>query len=466
MSTDAGTASTAEHPAAGESAVPASTVPTSATAKRIRPPGERRWLAYAFLGPALLLLLAILVYPIFYSLARSFFSDAGTGAWGPWVGVDNYTSLFTNPTTFTAVKNNIIWIAIAPTVVTIVGLLFAVLSERIRWGTAFKLVLFMPMAISFVASGITFQMIYSDQPTRGLANAVTIGLHDTFSPTSSYPTVHPRPTAGLAGAEGSDYTSTRSFGTAEPVLLPLVGLPVASPPADARPAVPSPSAQGGLRGTVWNDFSAGGGGTTNVIDPGELGLPGMQLQAVQDGKVVATTTAAADGTFAFPELTLGAYQLRLPASNFAPPYAGVSWLGPSLITPAILIAYLWVWAGFAMVLIASGLAAIPRDVLEAARIDGASEWQVFRRVTAPLLAPVLMVVFVTLVINVLKVFDLVYVITQGTGSGPAATVLAVQMYQLYAQGSYGSSSAIGIALVLLVLPAMLFNIRRFRTEQS
>jgi len=87
-------------------------------------------------------------------------------------------------------------------------------------------------------------------------------------------------------------------------------------------------------------------------------------------------------------------------------------------------------------------------------------------VTAPLLAPVLMVVFVTLVINVLKVFDLVYVITQGTGSGPAATVLAVQMYQLYSQGSYGSSSAIGIALVLLVLPAMLFNIRRFRTEQS
>ena len=458
MNKDAGT-TTAVLAEATDDVVPASVPPD-----RTGTPGERRWVGYAFLGPALLLLLAILIYPIFYSVARSFFSDAGTAVWGSWVGLDNYTALVTNPTTFTAVKNNIIWIVLAPTVVTIVGLLFAVLSERIRWGTAFKLIMFMPMAISFVASGITFQMIYNDQPTRGLANAVTIGIHDTFSPSASYPTVHPRPTAGLTGADGTDYTSTTTYTPADAVTLPLVGLPVASPPADARAA--AASAQAGLHGTVWNDFAAGGGGTVGTIDPGELGLPGLQLEAVQGGKVVASTTAAADGTFSFAKLTSGSYQLRLPASNFAAPYAGVSWLGPNLITPAILIAYLWVWAGFAMVLIASGLAAIPRDVLEAARIDGASEWQVFRRVTAPLLAPVLMVVFVTLVINVLKVFDLVYVITQGTGSGPAATVLAVQMYQLYAQGSYGSSSAIGIALVLLVLPAMLLNIRRFRTEQS
>lgn len=460
MSKDAGTATAVLAEATGD------VVPASVPRTRNRAPRRGRWLAYAFLGPALLLLLAILIYPICYSVARSFYSDAGTVGWGPFVGVRNYTALFTNPTTFTAIKNNIIWIVVAPTVVTIVGLLFAVLSERIRWGTAFKLILFMPMAISFVASGITFQMIYSDQPTRGLANAVAVGIHDTFSPSASYPTVHARPTAGLTGADGNDLTSTRSYQPGEPITIPMVGLPIASPPADARPAAAPAPGRNGLHGTVWNDFAAGGGGNVGSIDPGELGLGGIDVQAVRDGDVVATTTADADGRFAFPTLTSGSYQLRLPASNFAPPYGGVSWLGPSLITPAILIAYLWVWAGFAMVLIASGLAAIPRDVLEAARIDGASEWQVFRRITAPLLAPVLTVVFVTLAINVLKVFDLVYVITQGTGSGPAATVLAVQMYQLYAQGSYGSSSAIGIALVLLVLPAMLFNIRRFRTEQS
>ena len=75
----------------------------------------------------------------------------------------------------------------------------------------------------------------------------------------------------------------------------------------------------------------------------------------------------------------------------------------------MIIAYIWIWAGFSMVVIAAGLAAIPRDVLEAARTDGASEWQVFRRVTVPLLAPVLTVVFITMLINVLKVFDIVLV---------------------------------------------------------
>src|SRR5205823_13706584 len=108
------------------------------------------------------------------------------------------------------------------------------------------------------------------------------------------------------------------------------------------------------------------------------------------------------------------YQVRLPQSNFAPPFRGVTWLGASLVTPAIIGSYIWMWAGFAMVLIAAGLAAIPRDALEAARVDGATEWQVFRRVTMPLLSPVLVVVLVTLIINVLKIFDLVYIIAPGS----------------------------------------------------
>ena len=80
----------------------------------------------------------------------------------------------------------------------------------------------------------------------------------------------------------------------------------------------------------------------------------------------------------------------------------------------MIIAYIWIWAGFSMVVIAAGLAAIPRDVLEAARTDGGSEWQVFRRVTVPLLAPVLTVVFITMLINVLKVFDIVLSVAPGS----------------------------------------------------
>jgi alpha-glucoside transport system permease protein len=217
---------------------------------------------------------------------------------------------------------------------------------------------------------------------------------------------------------------------------------------------------------VWLDFTRGGGGVQNHIDPAEKGLPGMRVQAVQAGKAVASTTTGPDGTFAFTKLPAGTYTLKLPGGNFAAPYQGVTWLGPSLITPAIIGAYIWIWAGFAMVLIAAGLAAIPRDVLEAARMDGASEWHLFRRITVPLLAPVLTVVFVTLVINVLKVFDLVFIIAPGSVQ-PQATVLALEMWRVSFGGGadQGAGSAMAIFLCLLVGPAMFFNLRRFRQEQ-
>jgi alpha-glucoside transport system permease protein len=186
---------------------------------------------------------------------------------------------------------------------------------------------------------------------------------------------------------------------------------------------------------------------------------------VQDGKVVATATTNTSGHFSFPKLNSGDYTVRLPQSNFAAPYGGVDWLGPSLVTPSIIISYLWVWAGFAMVLIAAGLAALPRDALEAARMDGASEWQVFRRITIPLLRPVLIVVLVTLIINVLKIFDLIFVISPSDAL-PNSTVVAVQMYQVAFGGTQdtGLGSALGVLLLILVIPAMIFNIRRLRRE--
>ncbi len=125
------------------------------------------------------------------------------------------------------------------------------------------------------------------------------------------------------------------------------------------------------------------------------------------------------------------------------------------------------WLGFPyMFLVCMGaLQGIPEDVNEAAVMDGANPWQVFRRITAPLLAPVLMVVFVTMVINVLKVFDLVFIISQSAGANQKySDVLATQLYQSYGLQQYGAASAIGVVLVLLVLPMMIINIRRFRRE--
>lgn len=428
--------------------------------------GQARWLALIFLGPALLLLAAILLYPLIYSVIRSLFADGPAGSSGDFVGLRNYGSVFTDESTFRAVKNNVIWIVVVPTVITIVGLIFAVLSERVRWATAFKLVLFMPMAISFLASGVTFELIYSDQPSRGLANAVTVGIHDTFGSPSLYPQAHVRSGGDLTGSAKSGFTSTKEYSAGTPVLIPMVGLSLTSPPKGLSSAQ-APAGGSELSGVVWNDFRLGGGGAVGQVDQGELGLKGLQVQAVRDGKVVASTSADAQGRFSFSGLTSRTYKLKLPASNFAPAYNGLSWLGPDLITPAIMIAYLWVYAGFAMVLLAAGMAAIPRDALEAARIDGATEWQVFRRVTGPLLAPVLLVVFVTLVINVLKIFDIVFVISQGAGAnGKYADVLATQLFNAYGQQKYGIASAIGVILVLVVLPFIALNIRRFKREQQ
>ena len=131
----------------------------------------------------------------------------------------------------------------------------------------------------------------------------------------------------------------------------------------------------------------------------------------------------------------------------------------------MIITYIWIWAGFSMVVIAAGLAAIPRDVLEAARTDGASEWQVFRRVTVPLLAPVLTVVFITMLINVLKVFDIVLSVAPGSVQDDA-TVIALEMWResFTAASNYGFGSAIAVFLFLLVIPILLLNIRRFKRE--
>jgi alpha-glucoside transport system permease protein len=127
-------------------------------------------------------------------------------------------------------------------------------------------------------------------------------------------------------------------------------------------------------------------------------------------------------------------------------------------------AYVWIYVGFAMVIIGAGLAAIPRDVLEAARVDGATEWQVFRRVTVPLLAPVLGVVFVTLMISALKVFDLVLVIPPLSTQGDA-NVIALEMWrQAFQARQHGVGSALAVLLFVLVVPAMALNIRRFRAE--
>ncbi|WP_181803736.1 carbohydrate ABC transporter permease [Streptomyces shenzhenensis] len=439
---------------AGVSATPAAPKPRKSVT------GTRRTVAALFLLPALVLLGALVVYPIGYSLIRSLYNADGSG----FAGFDNYKAIFTDDSIRTALKNNVIWVVFAPTVSTALGLVFAVLTERVRWGTAFKLVVFMPMAISMLAAGIIFRLVYDQDPDKGVANAVWVGVHDTFAQSSAFPNAHPGRESPLRPDQGGFITEA-TVHTGRTVTLPLVGVAPDQMPDGAEKAVAAEPDPGKITGTTWQDFTRGKGvGRLGSPDPSELGYSGMRIEAVKNGVVVASTKAAADGTFTLPASADGA-RLRLPASNFKQPYNGVDWLGPSLVTPAIIGSYVWMWAGFAMVLIAAGLAGVPRELLEAARVDGATEWQVFRKITVPLLAPVLAVVTVTLMINVLKVFDLVYIIAPGS-SQDDANVLALELYRKgFSEGQPGIASAIAVFLLLLVIPVMLFNVRRLRREE-
>lgn len=415
-----------------------------------------------FLAPALLMLGVWMVYPAVYTIIRSFFGQQGFI--GTWVGIDNYKHLFTTSTLTTAIKNNAIWVAVVPALVTAIGLVFAVLTERVSWAVAFKTAVFLPMAISAFATGVTWRLMYQQDPGQGAINALGKTISGVISPAGVLPSASPSTPSLQTTSSGAMVLKT----PAHPGGVALLGLTAISPqqvPKSAVQAVTPPTKPGDIVGTVWRDFKPGGG-KPGVVEKGELGLPGVTVELRDSaGKVVQSAKSKADGSFDFTKLQPGTYNAAIGAQTFAKPFGGYSWLGPSLITPSLLIAYIWIWAGFAMVVIGAGLSAMPRDVLEAARTDGGSEWQVFRRVTVPLLAPVLSVVFVTMIINVLKVFDIVYALAPES-TQQNANVLALAMYYTAFQGggNFGVGSAIAVFLFLLVVPVLLLNIRRFKRE--
>jgi alpha-glucoside transport system permease protein len=427
------------------------------------PGGWRRYLTGAFfLAPAMFLLAVWLVYPTIYTFIRSFFGQQGY--LGTWVGIDNYRHLFTTSTLTTAIKNNAIWVAVVPALVTAFGLLFAVLTERVRWAVAFKTVVFLPMAISAFATGVTWRIMYQQDPNLGAVNALAKTVKGVFSPAGVLPSAVPSTSNIGAAANGGLLLKTPTH----PGGVVVIGLTAIAPdqvPKSAVQAVEPAAKAGDIEGVVWRDFKPGGG-KPGVVEKGELGLPGVTVQLHDSaGKVVQSAKTNTNGTFDFAKVPAGTYKAGVGAQTFAKPFGGYSWLGPSLITPALLIAYIWIWAGFAMVVIGAGLASMPRDVLEAARTDGATELQVFRRVTVPLLAPVLSVVFITMIINVLKVFDIVLALApESTQSNANVIALAMWRTAFGGENDFGTGSAIAVFLFLLVIPVLALNIRRFRRE--
>ena len=116
-----------------------------------------------------------------------------------------------------------------------------------------------------------------------------------------------------------------------------------------------------------------------------------------------------------------------------------------------------------MVILSAAYKGIPGQLLEAARVDGAGEWQIFRRVVLPLMMPTVAVLITTMTIFVLKIFDIVYVMTNGNFS---TEVIANRMYkEMFHFRNFGRASAIAVILLVLIVPMMLINIRRFKREE-
>ncbi|HLX35236.1 MAG TPA: sugar ABC transporter permease [Candidatus Limnocylindrales bacterium] len=146
-------------------------------------------------------------------------------------------------------------------------------------------------------------------------------------------------------------------------------------------------------------------------------------------------------------------------------------IGPaSFITDApantiwLIVVGAWIWTGFAMVILSAALKGISPEILEAARVDGASELQLFRRITLPLLSPTIAVVATTMIITALKAFDIVYVMTSGNFD---TNILALDMYhQLFDFGQPGRAAAVATILVILIIPVMIVNIRRFQAQEA
>ena len=288
--------------------------------------------------------------------------------------------MFSTADTLIAFRNNIIWVLVFPFIVTVLGLVFAVLSEHIRWSTAFKTVIFLPIVFSVTASSLVFTQIFQLDPHVGVLNAIVQTVDDYFHPPGAYPLSAGQTAASLAtsgvvaGPHGTleSGAEVRAGGT---VRMGLTGVdPDTLTVLGARPArLPTPSA-GAVTGLVWRDFSVSNPSNVSGVLPGEDGFPNLHLALLRsDGNIAATTTTDAFGRFAFSNVGTGPFRVEIEASNFTQGFSGTFWLGPQSLTPTSslsqtaqallsvplidiseILAYLWIWAGFTLVVVAAG----------------------------------------------------------------------------------------------------------------
>lgn len=175
---------------------------------------------------------------------------------------------------------------------------------------------------------------------------------------------------------------------------------------------------------------------------------------------IAATALAVIWKFVYsPDANIGLINAILGGVGVAP----VSWLGdPGIVNFALISVGIWGSVGFATVILSAAVKSIPAEVIESARVEGATERQIFFRMILPMVSLPMSVLAVTLVVNVIKLFDLIYVMTRG-GPGKSSQVVAFTMFQqAFEAGQYGYGSAVAVVMLVLLVPILVFNVRRFR----
>ena len=307
---------------------------------------------------------------------------------------------------FTAMRgtlmNNLWWVVVVTFFSTALGLAIAVLADQARGERVAKSIIFMPMAISLVGASVIWRFVYTARDTSteqtGVLNALWIGLGN-LSTGSGLPTLIATAVIGLA-AVGLFIVIARA----------LVRR------AYARAVVPGIALL--FIGWLFVRF-------TGIIGNG---VGGFSIRP--DGSVVGQTIFFVQET---------------PYNNF--------WL---------MVIMIWIQTGFSMVILSAAIKAVPTELIEAAKIDGATTSQVFWRVTLPQIATTIGVVVTTLIVGVMKVFDIVKVTTNGQFG---SQVLANQMFQeAFSFQNTGKGAALAMLIFVAVLPVMIFNIRRMQRE--
>jgi len=131
---------------------------------------------------------------------------------------------------------------------------------------------------------------------------------------------------------------------------------------------------------------------------------------------------------------------------------------------ALMVILIWLQTGFAMVLISSAIKGVPEDTIEAGRMDGAGEARIFWQIVFPQVRPTLLAVFITVLILVLKVFDIIYVMTNGRDN----TDVIANLYfrKLFVERQAGESSAIVVVLLVLIIPILVYQVRSFKAQEA